>query len=161
MRLKKKSYTEGFWTIPHLRHDDCVFLCNSFCLSFSSFISFLPGGTELYKQLSLLTLCLKMLIAQSHNSSIHLLNLATVNWAGCQMDRMTDGFWLKLLSNFGFCFGLWSFYVPRSPSSVYGKAPSLVNKPIHSVQRAWMLRVNACVCGQMSDFIIVFSELSL
>lgn len=79
-----------------------------FCLSFSSLISFLPGGTELYKQLSLLTVYLKTLIAQSHNSSIHLLNWATVNWARCQTDRITDGFWLKLLSNF-------DFYRPPSP----------------------------------------------
>lgn len=147
MQLKKKSQTEGFWT-NNSTSVIVLSFATGFCLSFSSLISFLPGGTEVYKQLGLLTVYLKTLIAQSHNSSIHLLNLATtVNWARCQTGWLTgsDSNFCRTLVCTPHCIFVlfWSFSMSPGLTAPFMEKPhpSLINRFIQSSDReccAWM-----------------------
>lgn len=72
----------------------------------------------MYKHLNLSALYLKTLTAQSHNSDSNFCHTSVFVAPRIRFLFVSEHF----------------FYVPRSLSSVSGKAPSFVNKLIHSVR---------------------------
>lgn len=123
------------------------------CLSFSSLISFLPGGTELYKQLSLLTVYLKTLIATESelqhsppkfgNSKLGSLSDRQDYWRVLTQTSVKLWFWFPLLTPRSIFVLFWSFSVSPGLPALFMEKPHLwlINRFIQSSEReccAWM-----------------------